>query len=297
MKPTISITKIIINVIIIVLIIAGLVLTSFFALDDLGAQVADARYWIDKTIMAVMTFLIMICVSNITEEAVKKRDEEYVQKLDNLSKNFSRICETGNNEKLKEFIELKNKRKKYEAWVVRYKRRLKHLRRESLRPELQRQLVMSPTEVWESPGGVRYTRMNYSQLISGVVDASAEEDDNDLSVHRGRLALKKALTKACMIVAMGGMVVDLVYSSLPFTPNMILPLIFKLLSALMAIYTGTTFGYVIIDRSKIVLKKKLAVYAEFNSFFDENGVEVKPLAVDIPIDSDVEKIKRDLSES
>lgn len=303
-NKTFSTAKIAINIVVTILVMAGLVLTSFFVLNDFNINLAGKEFWTQKIILAILTFLIMLSVANVTEEKLKKGDTEYTEKLNNLSTQFTATLANGNKDNLMLLIELKNKKKKYEQYIRKNKTLLQFFKKDKQKLKYYKRLVKTPIEVWETPNAAKYNKIVYGQLVSGIADVSKKDDENDLSVHKLALAVKKAFYKIMLVITIGGFAADLAYGYVDFNKTMIVPLIFKILSALVAVYAGISFGYIVIDKSKIVLKKKLSIYSELNSFLDENGKLKENTKIEIPItidtdiaimQSEIERIEAEIS--
>ena len=73
---------------------------------------------------------------------------------------------------------------------------------------------------------------------------------------------------------------------------MILPLVFKSVSLLIAVYSGVSFGYTIMERRRATVKKKLRIFSQFNERVNLTDIDDdKRYSIDIPQDIVVEKLR------
>lgn len=295
-RTVMSGSKIFINFVISLVIMLALVLSSFFLFGGLAVKLADKSFWTQKIIMSIATFCLMISISNIAEELAARKDMSLTERLAALDEHYQKLMQNYETDKLEVFITNVNKANKYQAYIGRIKRKLKHARRPETIKRLNEKLTISPDELWSSAEKVRYYKITYNQLISGAFDVSVSDSEFDLCVHKARYGMQKFGWKMISIVCVGGIVGDLLYSYIDFTRDMIIPLIFKIVTILMAVYSGVCFGYFIIERTKAVTKSKLRIFSQFrarikdNTLTDENrfNVELKP-------DVLVEKVKAQLA--
>ena len=77
-----------------------------------------------------------------------------------------------------------------------------------------------------------------------------------------------------------------------FTTADILPLVLRVATILWAIYTGVCFGYLMLDRILVVLKRKIKVFSEFEARTNNQALTDKNrYLVAYELDGQVEKIK------
>ena len=139
---------------------------------------------------------------------------------------------------------------------------------------------------------MKYHKVTFNQLVAGENDVARKEDEYDLLVHKGRYTARKLGFKALSIIAFSAIAFDFAFSFQGFTKEMILPLVFKLVSLLIAVYSGVSFGYTIMERRRATVKKKLRIFSQFNERVNLTDVsEDKRFEIEIPKDIIVEKIR------
>ena len=287
--------KISINVIIAMLVTVAFLLLQFFVLDDVMAKARDLTYWLNKAMSGLATFTIMISLANTTEESRKKRDREFNDKLKSLDSHYTQVFEHGEIDNLEIYVQNVNVAAKYNVFIKKIKAKIKAVqklvrnekRRKELTTELEKKLLLTPEEVWENEK-VKFNKISVDQLFSGIYDIEKSDKENDLHLHRGKYGLQKLGWKILSIVAFGFMTADLVYHFNNFTNAMIVPLLIKIITILLAAYSGICFGYFMMDKVKSVLRKKLRILSKFRVRQDAPTL-VKDLTVAVLVDNYVTK--------
>lgn len=287
--------KISINVIIALIVTVAFLLLQFFVLDDVMAKARDLAYWIGKIISGLATFTIMISLANTTEESRKKRDKEFNGKLNALDSHYTQVFEHGEIDNLEIFVQNMNIATKYNVYIAKIKRKIKLVqkfergqkRKKRVIEELEKKLLKTPEQVWEDEK-VRFNKVTVDLLFSGVYDIEKSDRENDLHLHRGKYGVQKLGWKIVTIIAFGFMTADLVYHFNQFNSSMIVPLLIKIITILMAAYSGICFGYFMMDKVKAVLRKKLRILSKFRVRQDAQ-VKEKDLSVQIMVDNYVAK--------
>lgn len=295
-RTVMSGSKILINFIISLVITLVLILSSFFLFGGVALKLADKTFWIQKLIMALATFCLMIAISNIAEELAAKKDKSLTERLTALDTHYQTLMQNYETDKIEIFLSNINKANKYQAYISRLKRKLKHARRADTIAKINEKLTVSAEELWSSAERVKYYKITYNQLISGAFDVSVNDSEYDLNVHKARYGLQKFGWKMAMVIAVGGVVGDLLYSYIDFTRDMIIPLIFKIFTILMAVYSGVCFGFFVIERTKAVTKSKLRIFSQFRSRINDTTLtDDTRFLVEINPDILVEKVKAQLA--
>lgn len=270
-------------------------LIGIFVIDKYNATFRNSlEYWMQKVFMGVSTFLLMLSMSNITEESRKKHDKDFVDRVHALDEQYVELMSKNRTVELETFIEQINKRNKYTAYVALVKRKLNHTRAKNQKRirKLERMLLLTPQEVWDSPIRVNYHKVTFNQLVAGESDVASKDDEYDLLVHKGKYTARKLGVKAVTIIAFSAVAVDFAFHFAGFTKDMILPLVFKSVSLLIAVYSGVSFGYTIMERRRATVKKKLRIFSQFNERVNLTDVsESKRFEIEIPQDIIVEKIR------
>lgn len=287
-KRTIAgVSKVTINAVISLVVVGALILSSFFLYEGTRLKLADAAWWAQKVISGLATFVLMISFSNIVETIAGRKDKNLNDRLDALDEHYQTVMANYEIDNLEVFLENINKANKYAAYVRSLKRKLKHARRRATVKRLSQRLLIDPDELWASAERVRYHKVTYNQLVSGAYDVSSLDDEYDLNVRKAKYGAQKFGWKILTIITCGGVVGDLMYSYIDFTRDMIIPLVFKITTIFVAIYSGVCFGYLIVERTKTVTKKKLRIFSKFRARVkDGTGFTVA-----IEKDIVVEKIK------
>lgn len=286
--------KISINVIIAMIVTVAFLLLQFFVLDDVISKARTLSYWIGKIISGLATFTIMISLANTTEESRKKRDKEFNNKLTSLDSHYTQVFEHGEIDNLEVFVQNINVAAKYNNYIAKIKKKIKLVqkfergqkRKKRIIEELEKKLLKTPEEVWEDEK-VKYNKVTVDLLFSGVYDIEKSDRENDLHLHRGKYGVQKLGWKIVSIIAFGFMTADLVYHFNNFTSAMIVPLLIKIITILIAAYSGICFGYFMMDKVKTVLRKKLRILSKFRVRQDVPGK--KDFTVQVIMDNYVAK--------
>lgn len=285
--------KISINVIIAMIVTVAFLLFQFFVLDDVMAKARDLTYWVGKIISGLATFMIMLSLANTTEESRKKKDKEFNNKLDSLDSHYSQVFEHGEIDNLETFVFNMNVATKYNVFIAKIKSKIKLVQKlvrneeqkKKLIKELEKKLLKTPEEIWEDEK-VKYNKVTVDLLFSGIYDIEKSDKENDLHLHRGKYGVQKLGWKIVTIIAFGFMTADLVYHFNNFTSAMVVPLLIKIITILLAGYSGICFGYFMMDKVKTVLRKKLRILSKFR--VRQDSIE-KDLSVQIVMDNYVAK--------
>lgn len=288
--------KITINSMISALVVFVVLLIGIFVIDTFNAEARDdLGYWMSKIFMGASTFLLMLSVSNITEESRKKRDKDFIDRVTALDGHYKTMMERHETVELETFIENINRANKYKAFIEATKRKLNRTRRKDEKriEAREKRLLMTPQEVWDDVRRVRYHKVTFNQLVAGETDVATKDDEYDLQVNKGKYTLKKLGVKAITIIACSAVVVDFAFHFNGFTKDMIMPLIFKIVSMLIAVYSGVSFGYSMMDRRRSTVKKKLRIFSQFRARVDEPNGKVGDARFDVSIPKDVvvEKVR------
>ncbi len=294
--------KMSLNVIIATVVAAALLLLNFFVIDGINAgEVHSVAYWIKKVLTALGTFTIMISIANTTEESRKRKDTAYGERLSALDTQYQELNNRALVERMEFYILQKNIKAKYTAFIKKYKKKIARLRdgekNAEKRKAYERKLLLSPQDVWSGAYRVKYAKITYSQLVSGATDVSEKEEENDLNTHRGELVAKKMLWKMVALVGFGMYAPEIIDHFNAFSTADILPLVLRVATILWAVYTGVCFGYLMLDRILIVLKRKLKIFSEFNARTDDKALigDAKYL-LSYEKDGQVEKIRAKYNE-
>ena len=266
--------KMSLNVIIATVVAAALLLLNFFVIDGINAgEVHNLAYWIKKILTALGTFTIMISIANTTEESRKRKDSAYGARLSALDDHYQNLNARALVERMEFYILQKNIKAKYTAFIKKYKKKIARLKDGEKYAELRKayelKLLLSPQDVWSGAYRVKYAKITYSQLVSGATDVSEKEEENDLNTHRAELVAKKMLWKMVALIGFGMYAPEIIDHFKAFSTADILPLVLRVATILWAIYTGVCFGYLMLDRILVVLKRKLKIFSEFNARTDD----------------------------
>lgn len=289
-----SAVKIAVSSFIAAAVAAVFVLIGIFVIDRFNATAQTGlEYWTEKILTGVATFSLMLATANICEETRKRRDTNYGERMRSIDEHYKTVLENGEVDDLEEFITNVNIANKYRAFVRAVKKRIRiavALKKEDKRKELEKQLLLTAEEVWEDVRRVKYHKITYSQLFEGAQDVSQNEDDNDLNVHRFRYTMQKLAWKIVSLVAFGAVATDIAFSFVGFTGDMAITLVLKICTMLVAAYSGISFGYSMVERTKVVLRRKTRVLSQFRARV-ESGKGDGRFAVAIPRDIYVEKVR------
>lgn len=298
--------KILTNLILVLVVIVILILFNFFILDDLtNGSPRDLVWWVGKILTGLGTFLVMIGLSNSTEESLKMKNGSFVQKIKSLDDHYTRVMEHGESEWINLYLVNTNKKSKYKKYIKIQKRKLairkkfvKHSKWESDEKikRLELSLLITSEDVWAMEKRIRYPKLTFEKLVSGAYNVTEREaEENDVSVHRADAVFTKLLWKILIIVGLGMFLPDLMYHFNEFTKDDWIPLLFKIGSILWAIYSGVSFGFYMNDRTMVALKKKLKKFSEFRTRTDTDPFKNLPpeqrYSVKIRTDALIEKLK------
>lgn len=287
-RGTSSNLKIAMSSVITATVAAVFMLVGVFVIDHFSAHTnTGIEYWVERTLTAVATFMIMLSTANITEEARKKSDASYNDRMEAIDTHYKQILGNGETDSLEKYIENTNRVSKYRAYVQHYKRKIKHTRNVKKRKKYETCLLLSPDEVWEDVERIKYHKITFSQLFEGAIDVSAKDDDNDLNIHRGRAAFGKLVWKFVCLAAFGAVTADIAFTMQDFDKSMVVTLLLKVAVMLVAAYSGVSFGYNMLERTKVVLKRKTRILSAFRARCDKN----EGFDVEIPKDIYIEKLK------
>lgn len=287
-RQTKTTMKVVVNIVVIVLVALALMLFNIFVLDDISAGVQkDVKYWVIKIITGVATLLLMFSTANITEESLKCRSKDYSDRIKCLDDHYQKIMNNGENEQIELFIQNLNVKAKYQAFIKKFKIRLAHVKKPIKKNKYEQLLLLTSQEVWalERPR-VRYNKITWSDLVTGASSVEDNCEDNDLHLHRVREGAKKVIWKAVFIVAAGCYIPDFVYHFSTVSTAMIMPLILRFIVILFAVYSGITFGYQMMERLLLVLKRKLKIFSDFR-----HRTENKDMRVDLRYEVSIEQDK------
>lgn len=290
-------SRITINGAIAMCISTALILTNFFIFNGVEAEVSSKAFWIQKSIMAVATFMLMVSIANVTENVMLVKDNDLIDRLNALNSHYQMIMKNSETADFETYIENLNKANKYKNYIYKWKKKLRFASRFKKwgTPErlerINKALTVTADELWESGQYVPYHRINYSQMVNGTVDVSPNEDEEDLNSHKVRYGFKKLLWKILSLVAFGGFSGQLLYSWQDFNKGMIIPLIFQCATILISLYSGICFGCDMSKRTKITLKRKLKIFSQFRYKMDNKVNGVANLDVEVIKDLEVERAK------
>lgn len=293
-RYTMNVVKTSLNVTIAFVGAVALLLVNFFVIDGIGGQgeVHDVAYWLNKILTAVGTFLIMLSIANVTEDTRKRKDKCFGDRLKAIDEHYLYINENSLTEEIEYYILQKNINAKYNAHIKKWKRKLAKAKKDEDKLRCELKLVMTPDEVWACPDRIKFVKITYSQLISGATEVSANEEENDLSVHKGRLVLKKMLMKAISIIGAGLYLPEIASHFNEFTTADVLPLVIRFILILWACYSGVCFGYAMFDRVIVVLKRKIKVFSEFNARTQNTSVSLENrYKIALQKDAQLEKLR------
>ena len=91
----VSVFTIMTNILLVVLICAGLILTEFFRLDSYKFKIQSLNFWLEKLAFAFCTFGIMLGISNSADEISRSKNPEYLSDIMKLKEreNYIRALE------------------------------------------------------------------------------------------------------------------------------------------------------------------------------------------------------------
>lgn len=115
-------SRITINAAISLCITAALILSSFFIFKGIETHVSGKDFWIQKSVMAVATFLLMFSIANVTENIMLAKDKDINDRLNALDMHYQTIMANYETADLETYIENLNKANKYKNYIHKWKR-------------------------------------------------------------------------------------------------------------------------------------------------------------------------------
>lgn len=291
----VSVFTIMTNILLVVFICAGLILTEFFHLDSYKFKIQSLSFWLEKLGLALCTFGIMIGISNSSDEISRSKNPEYVSDIKKLKEHYSLLLSEYNADNFKKYITNVNRSEKYLAYIADLDRRILHSpKRRQI--ALKRRLLLSPDEVFYGGVSVRYNQVSYEQFAGVGLPSNQKHDrGNNYDVPKAQIYAQKLIGKLCLVVGICGFSGDLYYSFQNFNASMIPTLVIKCGAIIGAIYAGLKTGSQIFERRVLVAKLKLAFYSQFNSRKNSDKLtDENRYVVEIPPNPIVESARKDL---
>lgn len=291
----VSVFTIMTNILLVVFICAGLILTEFFHLDSYKFKIQSLSFWLEKLGLALCTFGIMIGISNSSDEISRSKNPEYVSDIKKLKEHYSLLLSEYNADNFKKYITNVNRSEKYLAYIADLDRRILHSpKRRQI--ALKRRLLLSPDEVFYGGVSVRYNQVSYEQFAGVGLPSNQKHDrGNNYDVPKAQIYAQKLIGKLCLVVGICGFSGDLYYSFQNFNASMIPTLVIKCGAIIGAIYAGLKTGSQIFERRVLVAKLKLAFYSQFNSRKNSDKLtDENRYVVEIPPNPVVESARKDL---
>lgn len=291
----VSVFTIMTNILLVVFICAGLILTEFFHLDSYKFKIQSLSFWLEKLGLALCTFGIMIGISNSSDEISRSKNPEYVSDIKKLKEHYSLLLSEYNADNFKKYITNVNRSEKYLAYIADLDRRILHSpKRRQI--ALKRRLLLSPDEVFYGGVSVRYNQVSYEQFAGVGLPSNQKHDrGNNYDVPKAQIYAQKLIGKLCLVVGICGFSGDLYYSFQNFNASMIPTLVIKCGAIIGATYAGLKTGSQIFERRVLVAKLKLAFYSQFNSRKNSDKLtDENRYVVEIPPNPVVESARKDL---
>ena len=291
----VSVFTIMTNILLVVFICAGLILTEFFHLDSYKFKIQSLSFWLEKLGLALCTFGIMIGISNSSDEISRSKNPEYVSDIEKLKEHYSLLLSEYNADNFKKYIANVNRSEKYLAYVADLDRKILHSSKKR-QIALKRKLLLSPDEVFYGGAIVRYNQVSYEQFAGvGLPSNQKHERGNNYDVPKAQIYAQKLTGKLCLVVGICGFSGDLYYSFQNFNASMIPTLVIKCGAIIGAIYAGLKTGSQIFERRVLVAKLKLAFYSQFNSRKNSDKLtDENRYVIEIPPNPIVESARKDL---
>lgn len=291
----VSVFTIMTNILLVVFICAGLILTEFFHLDSYKFKIQSLSFWLEKIGLALCTFGIMLGISNSSDEISRSKNPEYVSDIKKLKEHYSLLLSEYNADNFKKYIANVNRSEKYLAYIADLDRKILHSSKKR-QIALKRKLLLSPDEVFYGGATVRYNQVSYEQFAGvGLPSNQKHERGNNYDVPKAQIYAQKLTGKLCLVVGICGFSGDLYYSFQNFNASMIPTLVIKCGAIIGAIYAGLKTGSQIFERRVLVAKLKLAFYSQFNSRKNSDKLtDENRYVVEIPPNPVVESARRDL---
>lgn len=291
----VSVFTVMTNILLVVFICAGLILTEFFHLDSYKFKIQSLSFWLEKIGLALCTFGIMLGISNSSDEISRSKNPEYVSDIKKLKEHYSLLLSEYNADNFKKYIANVNRSEKYLAYVADLDRKILHSSKKR-QIALKRKLLLSPDEVFYGGATVRYNQVSYEQFAGvGLPSNQKHERGNNYDVPKAQIYAQKLTGKLCLVVGICGFSGDLYYSFQNFNAAMIPTLVIKCGAIIGAIYAGLKTGSQIFERRVLVAKLKLAFYSQFNSRKNSDKLtDENRYVIDIPPNPIVESARKDL---
>lgn len=291
----VSVFTIMTNILLVVFICAGLILTEFFHLDSYKFKIQSLSFWLEKIGLALCTFGIMIGISNSSDEISRSKNPEYVSDITKLKEHYSLLLTEYNADNFKKYIANVNRSEKYLAYIADLDRKILHSSKKR-QIALKRRLLLTPDEVFYGGASVRYNQVSYDQFAGVGLPSNQKHDrGNNYDVPKAKIYAQKLTGKLCLVVGICGFSGDLYYSFQNFNAAMIPTLVIKCGAIIGAIYAGLKTGSQIFERRVLVAKLKLAFYSQFNSRKNSDKLtDENRYVVDIPPNAIVESARKDL---
>ena len=291
----VSVFTIMTNILLVVFICAGLILTEFFHLDSYKFKIQSLSFWLEKLGLALCTFGIMLGISNSSDEISRSKNPEYVSDIKKLKEHYSLLLSEYNADNFKKYIANVNRSEKYLAYVADLDRKILHSSKKR-QIALKRKLLLSPDEVFYGGATVRYNQVSYEQFAGvGLPSNQKHERGNNYDVPKAQIYAQKLTGKLCLVVGICGFSGDLYYSFQNFNASMIPTLVIKCGGIIGAIYAGLKTGSQIFERRVLVAKLKLAFYSQFNSRKNSDKLtDENRYVVEIPPNPIVESARKEL---
>lgn len=291
----VSVFTIMTNILLVVFICAGLMLTEFFHLDSYKFKIQSLSFWLEKIGLALCTFGIMIGISNSSDEISRSKNPEYVSDITKLKEHYSLLLTEYNADNFKKYIANVNRAEKYLAYIADLDRKILHSSKKR-QIALKRRLLLTPDEVFYGGASVRYNQVSYDQFAGVGLPSNQKHDrGNNYDVPKAKIYAQKLTGKLCLVVGICGFSGDLYYSFQNFNAAMIPTLVIKCGAIIGAIYAGLKTGSQIFERRVLVAKLKLAFYSQFNSRKNSDKLtDENRYVIDIPPNAIVESARKDL---
>lgn len=291
----VSVFTIMTNILLVVFICAGLILTEFFHLDSYKFKIQSLSFWLEKLGLALCTFGIMIGISNSSDEISRSKNPEYVSDIKKLKEHYSLLLSEYNADNFKKYIASVNRSEKYLVYIADLDRKILHSSKKR-QIALKRKLLLSPDEVFYGGATVRYNQVSYEQFAGvGLPSNQKHERGNNYDVPKAQIYAQKLTGKLCLVVGICGFSGDLYYSFQNFNASMIPTLVIKCGAIIGAIYAGLKTGSQIFERRVLVAKLKLAFYSQFNSRKNSDKLtDENRYVVEIPPNPVVESARKEL---
>ena len=100
----VNVFTILTNILLVVLICAGLILTEFFRLDSYKFKIQSLNFWLEKLAFAFCTFGIMLGISNSADEISRSKNPEYLSDIMKLKEHYSLLLTEYNDENFKKYL-------------------------------------------------------------------------------------------------------------------------------------------------------------------------------------------------